>query len=685
VILIDCYNTSRFYVVPYMFNMQEDEFAWLRDPSWPQEVKKKEVLEFVNTANDKCSSYFDSIQSDVSNLFDEMKARISEDDFTPPVKIDDYFYYSYINKGNDYWVHARKHLSLDAQEEIVLDENKRAHGIEFFNIEEVKSSPNHKYTAYSINTTGDERYFIEVKDLFSGDIVESNVNNVFGSIIWDSSSSGFFYIKCDDDWRAKEVYYHKLEDAQSDDTLVFKESDGTFWVGICNTSDNRYLTISSKSGTSNEVYLVDLSYPLSDPKLLKARKEGCLYYVSSHGDCLYIIINDTGRNFRLIKTSISEPFEDVEELLPYNSREYLESVTCYKNWIVIEKRILGLVDISVFSYDLSTNHSISFEDSSYSASHIFTSFDSESVRYSYSSLSKPNKIMEISINTKSISTLKTQSIPSGFNENNYQVERIWAKSEDGVEVPISLVYNKHLFKKDGSNPLYLYGYGSYGISVNPYFRSTIFSLVDRGFVYAIAHIRGGDDLGYEWYESAKFLNKKKTFEDFIYCAKHLANEKYTSEGKITICGGSAGGMLIGATINMAAHLFKSAILHVPFVDVLNTMLDDTLPLTPGEFKEWGNPKDVEFFEYMRSYSPYDNISAKEYPNILITAGLKDPRVSYWEPAKFYAKLSKLKLDKNYLFMKTNMGAGHFGKSGRYDHLKEIAEEFAFVLNMQANH
>ena len=548
------------------------------------------------------------------------------------------------------------------------------------------SPPNHQYAAYSINTNGDERYFVEVTDIKSGALLESNVHNAFGSIVWDSNSSGFFYIKCGDDWRAKEVYYHKLNTEQTADPLVFKEQDETFWVSISKTSDDRHLVISSKSGSSNELYLLDLGSPLSKAQLLKERQDNCIYYASSYKDDLYVMINDTGRNFRLIKTTIAAPFKESEELIPHNKDEYIEEVTCYKNWLVVEKRKLGLVDISIFSYDFSKHYSISFEDASYSAHHIFTSYDSESVRYSYSSLAKPNKIMELIVETKAVSTLKTQTIPSRFDEKKYHVERIWAKSDDGTEVPISLVYNKGLFKKDGSNPLYLYGYGSYGISVNSYFRSTIFSLVDRGFVYALAHIRGGDDLGYEWYESAKFLTKKKTFEDFVSCAKHLANTGYTSNGKIAICGGSAGGMLIGASINMAPpHLFKTAILHVPFVDVLNTMLDDTLPLTPGEFKEWGNPQNKEFFEYMRSYSPYDNISAKEYPHIFITAGLKDPRVSYWEPAKFYAKLTKLKLDSNHLLLKTNMGAGHFGKSGRYDHLKEIAEEFAFVLNMQANH
>lgn len=665
-----------------MYNEIKDDFAWLRDESWPQDVNDPKVLQFLNDANTEADEFFNPLSSQISALFEEMKGRISEADFTVPVQHDDYFYYSYINTGDDYWTHARKHGSLSNTEVVLLNENERGKGIEFFKIEEVEHSPDHRYIAYSINTSGDERYFIEVKDIATGAIIDANVQKAFGSIEWHENSQGFFYIKCDDDWRAREVYLHILGEAESQDTLIYSEKDETFWTGISKTSSDRFLVISSKSGDSNEVYLVDLHSEKASLQLIKPRLDGILYNVSHHQNDLYISINDVGKNFRLITTSIEKPFDTISEVIAHNVDEYLEDVTCYTNHFVVEKRINGLVHILFYKYtDTKNPIEIHFDDPSYDASHIFTDFNSEGLRYRYSSLGKPNQILEVNFNTQAQTTMKVQQIPSGFDAVQYQVERIFAESLDGVKIPISLVYKKDLFKKDGSNPLYLYGYGSYGISIDPFFRSTPFSLVDRGFVFAIAHIRGGGDLGYKWYEAAKLLTKKKTFEDFISCAHHLVDNNYSHRGNISICGGSAGGMLIGAVINAEPQLFKSAILHVPFVDVLNTMLDETLPLTPVEFKEWGNPKDPKFFEYMKSYSPYDNIAAQAYPNIFMTAGLKDPRVAYWEPAKFYSKLKQLKTDTNLLLFKTNMGAGHFGKSARYEHLKEIAEEYAFVLGM----
>lgn len=676
-----------------IMTINDSNYAWLRDPNWPNSIDQK-IIDYLDNENVKCEKFFKPLQGDVDSLFAELKGRIKEDDFTVPVQKGRYFYYSYIAKGQDYWVHARssslrtkgeaiqkgldRHaISMardDGMEEVLLDENKEAEGKEFFRVDAVEASPNHKLLAYSVDLNGSEKYQAFVKDLASGKTIDSNVSDVFGSVVWHKNNQGYFYVPTGSQWRAEKVYYHAIGTKQKDDILIYEEFDKTFWVHPHLSSSEEYLFITTKSGNSNETWYLDLGNPKAELRLMLKRREDHLYEATHHEDSFYIITNDKGKNGRLVKADIQA--ENWKEVIPHNKDIYLLDATAYQDHLVVEKRILGLTKIDVINLRTNAVSELSFKDEVYDAHHSFTTFEAKELRYQYSSLAQPRQVIEWNFSNHAYIVRKTQEIPSGYDSSQYETKRIWADGEGGVKIPVSLLYRKDIAKPA---PLYLYGYGSYGHAIPASFRTTALSLVDRGFVFAIAHIRGGDDLGYEWYESAKFLTKKRTFEDFIGAAKSLIEQGFASAGQITICGGSAGGMLIGYCINAAPELYKAAVLHVPFVDVLATMLDDKLPLTPLEYKEWGNPKDPEYYDYIKSYSPFDNIKPQAYPNIFITSGLNDPRVTYWEPAKFALKLADHKQDNNLLLLKTNMAGGHMGKSGRYDSLKEIAEEYAFIL------
>lgn len=654
---------------------EHDQYSWLRDAEWP-EVKDLKVLDFLKARNEECNHFFEPL-SDVQNqIFEELKGRIKEDDKTVPIKIDDYYYYSYINKGSQYWVHAREH---DNKEQILLDENLEAQSSNFFRVINHEVSSNHKYLAYCEDRKGDERYTIKVKDLITNQLLSDAIENTFGEVVWHENNEGFFYIPANEYWRPEKVMYHKLDTPVEEDRLIYHEKDSTFRVSIARTSSKQYFCIETAASNSNETYCIDMMGQDFNLKLLSTRRDDHLYYVTHHKDDFYILTNDRGKNFRLVKTPVDAEQNEWQEIIPTSQDIYLTGVVAYKDNIVLSKKKLGLPEADIINLRNNQVHPVSFKDPAYTARVIFTTYDSPALRYVYSSLNCPNTIYEIDFQSFETKTLKVQEIPSGYNPEDYVVERIWAPSSNEVNVPISVVYNKQNFKKDGSNPLYLYGYGSYGIAIPPSFRSWVISLMDRGFVFAIAHIRGGDDLGFEWYESAKFLTKKKTFEDFIACAEHLIDRNYTAKNNIVISGGSAGGLLLGYCINARPDLYRAAVMHVPFVDVLNTMLDDSLPLTPFEFKEWGNPKQPEYYEYIKSYSPYDNIKEQNYPHIFITSGLSDPRVTYWEPAKFWAKLSEFRKNNNFLLLKTDMDSGHAGKLGRFDQLKEVAEECTFIL------
>ena len=654
-----------------------DEFSNLRDSHWPEAVKDPKIIAFLEHENKNVKDFFDPLQKQIETVFEEIKAKISLKDFRPPVQKGIYSYFQEIRENDDYWTYYRK----AEKAEVILDVNLLAKGHEFCTVTSVIPSPDNRSLAYAINLEGGEDYTIVVKSLDTGDIIDQKVTNAFGQIAWHGNSKGFFYIPCGENWRAQKVMYHEI--GNTSDIEIYEEKDSTYWVEMDVSLSDRFLFISPKTGERNEVWTVDFKDQKLEANLLKSRNDGHLTTITHHEESFYALINDSGKNFRLIQTDIHEPWSQVIEIIPHSKDVYLEEIECYKDFLLVAKKNLGIPELSAIDYKtLTPKFSVDFskhtKSGSFDASVLTTHYESNTLRYSYSSLSEPTQIWEY--NQDSHTCIKNITF-KGFNSEDYETQRIYAASDDGTKVPISIIYKKGLFKKDGSNPLYLYGYGSYGISIEPGFRPHIFPLLDRGFIFAIAHIRGGSDLGYYWYEAAKFLTKKRTFEDFIACAKYLSNNGYTTSGNIAIDGRSAGGMLIGYTINAAPELFKAAILGVPFVDVLNTMLDETLPLTATEFEEWGNPKDPVYYDYIKSYSPYDNVKPQNYPAIFMTTGIKDPRVGYWEPAKFLAKLKKLKTNKNPLLLKTNMSAGHFGKSSRFEAYKEYAEEYVFILKV----
>lgn len=672
-----------------------DDYFWLRDTQWPK-VTAPDILNYLNAENAYSKAYKKHSQKNIDKIYQEIIGRIKLEDKSVPVKKNQYEYYHRTNKDSNYQIYCRKDLTKkDSTEEIILDANLLAKNTAYFDLGDVEISNDHQKLLYSVDLTGGDRYSAKVKDLTTGKLLSDNVDNTLGSLIWNKAGTGFFYSKLSDSWRTEEVYFHTLGEPQSKDRLIYKEKDPLFMVGVEQSGDKRYIFIVTQSKDSSEIRYIDLEKSINsgniEPILIQARKNDHLYNVDHREGLFYILTNDKGKNFRLATTKVEKPGqENWKDLIPYDPKLYLQEFSLYKDNLVLSVRERGLTQIKIVPFEqigptqealpqASIKEVIHFPDPSYSASLIYTTFEDNGARISYSSLVTPSSVMQYNFTNKKLDTLKVQEIPSGYDAKLYQTERVFAKSLDGTEVPISLVYKKSLFKKDGSNPLYLYGYGAYGIGIPASFRTSILSLLDRGFVYAIAHVRGGDEMGYLWYEDAKFLNKRRTFEDFLAVADFMSNQKYTSKGNITISGGSAGGMLIGVAINEKPDFFKIAVADVPFVDVLNTMLDDTLPLTPGEFKEWGNPKDLNYFRYIKSYSPYDNVKKQNYPSIYVTAGINDPRVTYWEPAKWVAKLRHMKTDNNVILLDVNMDAGHAGISGRFGQSKEIAEEYAFIL------
>lgn len=654
--------------------MKEDEFAWLRDKNWPK-VTDTKILDHLKENN----SYFDLAMSPFKTLektiYDELKSRIKEEDSSYPVKVDQYYYYTSSKKNLDYPIFMRKNGS---NEEVILDSNILSKGKSSFALGSIKTSNDHQKLAYSYDSDGSERFSIYIKSINENRDFPETILNTIGNIIWNKDSSGFFYVHVNDQWRTNKVYFHRVGTSTEEDILIYHETDSRFFLSISETASKEYLIIDASNGSFNEIHIVSTS----DLKIKKVieRKNGQLYSLDHIHDSFFISINDKGRNFRLVKVVEGEEFTEnnFKEIIPHHTNEYLTDFSLYKEHLVINKKINGLSNIFCFALnDFSQIDRLEFKQEIYEAEIIYTNQEDNFLRIAYSSMIKPNSTLEYEFSTKTIFTRKTQEIPSGYNEEEYDCKRIWAKSADGTEVPISIVYRKNI-KRPAK--LLLYAYGSYGISTSMGFRANILSLLNRGFIYAIAHVRGGDELGFEWYESAKFLNKKKSFYDFIACAKHLINQNYTEADKLAIMGGSAGGLLVGAVLNMQPELFKSAVALVPFVDVLNTMLDDSLPLTPPEYEEWGNPKNQEYHDYIKSYCPYSNVSKNFYPNILVTAGLSDPRVGYWEAAKWVEKLRKHKKDNNILLLKTEMESGHKGQSGRFKALEEIAMIYTFLVN-----
>ncbi len=569
-----------------------------------------------------------------------------------------------------------------APEEILLNQNLLAAGRDYFRIGVYEISPNHQLLAYSVDTTGSETFTLYVKDLKTGDLLSDVIPNTYYSVEWASDNQTVFYNVLDDAKRPYKLYRHRLGTDSKEDALVYHEEDESFFLSISKTTSKEYLTINLGSITTSEIHFLKADSPTGDFKVVHPRKHELEYYIEHHGDRFYVLTNDRAKNFRLMQVAVRDPSKkNWVEIIPHRDSVKIDALDVFKEHLVVYEREYGLKKIRITNLVTNETHYVEFPEPVYTFLPAGNKdFNVTSLRFSYMSLVTPRSVFDYDMNARTRELKKQYEVLGGYDPALYQSERIFATASDGTKIPISMVYKKGVVK-GGQNPLYLYGYGSYGASIDPSFSSNRLSLLDRGFVYAIAHVRGGGEMGRSWYEAGKLLNKKNTFTDFTSCAEHLIDEGYTSTDRLIISGGSAGGLLMGAVANMRPDLFKAVIAKVPFVDIINTMLDPSIPLTVVEYEEWGNPNEKKYYDYIKSYSPYDNVEAKDYPNMLITAGLNDPRVQYWEPAKWTAKLRSLRTGNNVLLLKTNMDAGHSGPSGRYENLKEIAFEYAFIFDV----
>ncbi len=652
-----------------------DPYAWLRDRTNP------EVIRYLEAENAYTEALMKPTEPLQKALYDEMLGRIKETDLSVPEKLDQYEYYSRTEKGKQYPFHCRKPGGADGPEEILLDVNTLAEGHKFFNIGVFRVSPNHKLLAYSTDTAGSNVFTLHVKDLETGALLAERILNTAASAAWANDNRTLFYTTLDDAKRSYRLYRHALGTDAAADVLIYEETDERLSVELSKTRSRQYLLVTLESHTTTEVRILNADDPQGEFRVLKARVADVEYYVDHHSDWFYIRINDNGKNFRLMKARVSEadPARWVE-LLPHRAAVSLDDIDAFRDHLVISERDNGLRRMRILNLTDNQEHFVEFSEPAYS---FFlganADFNTAQVRFTYMSLVTPRSVFDYDMNARTRELKKQFEVLGGYDPEQYASERIVARGHDGVEIPISLVYRKGM-TRDGSHPLYLYGYGSYGLSMDPSFSSDRLSLLDRGFIYAIAHIRGGGDVNRYWYEDGKLLKKKNTFLDFIASAEHLIAQKYTSSQKLAISGGSAGGLLVGAVANIRPELMQVVIAKVPFVDVINSMLDTSLPLTVTEFEEWGNPQDAAYYVYMKSYTPYENVAARDYPDILATGGLNDTAVPFWEPAKWTAKLRTLKTDENVLLLKTNLTAGHSGVSGRYERLKETAFEYAFVLD-----
>ncbi|GAA4761404.1 S9 family peptidase [Novosphingobium ginsenosidimutans] len=653
-----------------------DDYAWLRDPGYP-EVKDAEVLAHLQAENAWFEARMAGQQGRIDALFKEMRARIKEADKSVPQKDGDYLYWIEFEEGAEYKKWWRRPVA-GGPDELILDEVALAEGHEYFRLGAIAVSNDGKLLAWSVDDNGSERFTARIKVIATGEVLPDEIPGTLSSLIWVGQDKGLVYSLANEQWRTDNARLHWLGQPISSDVELYHEDDEGFRVGCSLSANEEWLIIGTSDHETSEVRLVPAADPLATPLLVKPRQTGVEYDVDLRGEALFIHANDTHENFRLATALLSAPGEWTT-LIEGTDHFYLTGFDLFRDFYVTEGRVRGLDRIEVRYYDDPARvEPIAFPEASFSAGlGDNPEWAVTTLRLSYESMVSPASVLDYDVAGRKLTTLKVQEIPSGYDASLYATERLEIDARDGTKIPVSVVYRKD---RAAGGPLHLYGYGAYGISIDPGFSTTRLSLVDRGFAYAIAHIRGGDDLGRAWYKAGKLERRTNTFNDFVDVAKGLIERGFTQAGRISISGGSAGGELMGAVINSDPELWGAVVAHVPFVDVLATMLDPTLPLTPGEWPEWGNPiEDKAAFELIRSYSPYDQVKAQAYPPLLVTAGLNDPRVTYWEPAKWVAKLRELKTDGNELLLKTNMGAGHGGKSGRFESLKETAEEFAFIL------
>ena len=671
---------KRDHTVEYHGITVSDPYAWLRDPGYP-EVKDQTILDHLNAENAWFETRMAGQKAQTDALFKEMRARIKEADKSVPQKDGNFLYWVEYEDGAEHKRWFRRPVGAPADgsaDQLILDEVALAKGKEYFRLGAISVSNNGKLLAYSVDDNGSERFTAKVQNLETGEILPDEIPGTLSALVWVAGDTGLVYSLANENWRTDNARLHWLGKPLTDDVELYHEDDEGFRVGGGLSSNEKWLVISSGDHETSETRLIPTADPLAKPLLVKARQKGVEYDVDERDGTLYIHTNDTHENFRLATASLDKPGEWTT-LIAGSDDFYLTDVSLFRDFYVTEGRLRGLDHIDLRSYsDPAKVEPITFPEASYTAGlDDNPEWAVNTLRLSYASMVSPSTVYDYHLADKRLEVLKVQEIPSGYDAALYATERLEITARDGTKVPVSIMYRKD---RKGPGPLYLYGYGAYGISIDPGFSTSRLSLVDRGFAFAIAHIRGGDDLGRAWYKAGKLDKRTNTFNDFVDVAKGLVERGYTEAGKIAISGGSAGGELMGAVINSDPQLWGAVVAHVPFVDVLNTMLDASLPLTPGEWPEWGNPiEDKAAFELIRSYSPYDQVKAQAYPPLLVTAGLNDPRVTYWEPAKWVAKLRELKTDQNELLLKTNMGAGHGGKSGRFESLKETAEEFAFIL------
>jgi oligopeptidase B len=651
-----------------------DDYFWMRDANDPNVIA---YLEAENAYTRAMMQHTETLQT---TLYDEMLARIKETDLSVPYRKGDYYYYSRTEEGKAYPIYCRKKGSLDAPAEVLLDQNKLAEGYEFLSLGLFQVSPTHQLLAYSVDTSGAEQYTIFFLDLSTFQLYPESLAETYYSFAWGNDNRSVFYTKVDSTNRPFQLWRHTLGSNPADDVLVYEEPDEAYFLSVGKTRSEAYILMSLGSKITSEVHYLDANNPTDSFQVIHPRSSGMEYKVEHHSDYFYIVTNDEAINFKLMKTPVASPSkQNWQTVIPHRDDVMLSGVSAFVDHLVISERKAGLPILRVQKLSSDETYTITFPEPTYAIwEGNNPEFNTTTLRFNYTSLITPSSVFDYDMETHQ-RELKKETEVLGYDRTQYQSEWIMATASDGTQIPISLVYKQGI-QKDGKNPLLLTGYGSYGASYPASFSSNRLSLLDRGVVIAIAHIRGGGEMGRKWYEDGKFLNKENTFTDFIACAEHLITQKWTSSDRLAISGGSAGGLLMGAVLNMRPELFKLAIANVPFVDVVTTILDTSLPLSALEWEEWGNPNDKTYYDYMKSYSPYDNVKSQDYPHILITAGLNDSRVKYWEPAKWTAKLREVKTDNNILLLKTNMGAGHGGASGRYERLKETAFEYAFLLD-----
>jgi oligopeptidase B len=650
-----------------------DPYFWLRDRDDP------EVIAYLEAENAYTAKRMKGTTALQKKLFREIRSRIKETDLDVPVTIDDYSYYARTVRGKQYAIHCRRPERGKGREEILLDENELAAGHEFFSLGLMRVSPDHRLLAYTVDTRGDERYTLRVVDLTSGKLKRDRLEQV-DSLAWATDSRTFLYTVLDQAHRPYRIHIHRLGDKHGADALVYHEKDDAVYCSVSLSRSRRFIFLDLHAKTTSEVRFVPADRPEARPRLIQRRKAGLEYGVGHAGEHFYITHNDRATNFKVARAPIKTPgMGHWKTIIAHRKDVLVEGLDLFADFLVVHERERGLPHISIRPHSGKDGHRIRFEEQAYDVgAGRNPTFDTDKLRFTYTSLVTPSSLYEYDMRSRRRRLLKTTPVLGGYRPAKYRTERIWATAPDGVEIPISLVYRKGM-RRNGRTPLLLNGYGSYGLSRDPAFSSIRLSLIDRGVTFAIAHIRGGSELGRPWYQHGKFLRKKNTFTDFIACAQHLIAGKYTSPEHFAITGGSAGGLLMGAVLNLRPDLFGVVLAAVPFVDVLNTMLDPSLPLTVTEYDEWGNPEDPKYYRYIKSYSPYENVRPQAYPAMLVTAGLNDPRVGFWEPAKWVAKLRDTKTDTNELLLKTEMGSGHFGASGRYNMFKEIAFEYAYLL------